>query len=134
VLTLFEGWETVMESLRIDGCTVLVLEDEPLVGLEIAELLTDAGAHVVSAGTLADAIATVDRLKISAAILDINLGGQDCSVLCQHLSQRRIPFAFYTGYTAAPDGWSQVPLISKPASGELIVKTVERLCRLRQAA
>jgi DNA-binding response OmpR family regulator len=126
--------DIVMESSRIDGCVVLVLEDEPLVGLEIAELLSSAGAQVKLAGTLADAMASVDGLKISAAIVDINLGGQDCSVLCTRLSQRRIPFVFYTGYTAAPDGWSTVPIISKPASGELIVKTIERLCRSHQAA
>jgi CheY-like chemotaxis protein len=101
--------DIAMESSRIDGCVVLVLEDEPLVGLEIADLLTSAGAQVKLAGTLADAMASVDGLKISAAIVDINLGGQDCSVLCKRLSQRRIPFAFYTGYTAAPDGWGVDP-------------------------
>jgi hypothetical protein len=37
-------------------------------------------------------------------------------------------FAFYTGYTVAPDGWGHVPIISKPASGKKVVETVERLC------
>jgi hypothetical protein len=54
--------------------------------------------------------------------------------LCEHLTQRRIPFAFYTGYDSAPDGWSDVPTITKPADGAQIVDTVERLCRAHQQA
>ena len=97
-------------------------------------MLTASGAHVVSACRIADAITSVDRHQISAAILDINLGGEDCSVLCQHLSQRQIPFAFYTGYTTAPDGWRDVPIINKPAHGTQIVDAVERLCGSHQRA
>jgi DNA-binding NtrC family response regulator len=123
-----------VEKARLGGCVVLVVEDEPLVGLEVAEWLTASGSQVVSANRVTDAIAAVDRLWISVAILDIKLGGQECSVLCQHLSQRRIPFVFYTGYTAAPDGWSHVPIITKPASSEQVVDTVERLCESHQAA
>ena len=105
-----------------------MVEDEPLVGLEIVEALAVCGAHVITARREPDAIASVDRHQISAALLDINLSGEDCSVLCQYLSQRRIPFAFYTGYTTPPDGWSNVPIISKPAHRAQIVDTVERLC------
>jgi DNA-binding response OmpR family regulator len=119
---------------RLDGRLILVVEDEPLVGVEIIEVLTASGAHAVSARRVADAIKAVDLNHITAAVPDINLGGDDCSVLCQHLSQRRIPFVFYTGYAAAPDGWGYVPILTKPAYGTQIVDTVERLCRSHQEA
>jgi DNA-binding response OmpR family regulator len=70
---------------------LLVVEDEPLVGLDIAETLTTSGASAMSAGKVADAIAAADRAEVSAAILDIRLGGEDCSPVCQHLSARGIP-------------------------------------------
>ena len=89
-----------------------MVEDEPLVGLEIVEALAACGAHVISA-----------RRELS---------GEDCLVLCQYLSERQIPFAFYTGYTTSPDGWSNVPIINKPAHE--IVDTVERLCGSHQQA
>jgi CheY-like chemotaxis protein len=123
-----------VEGERLGGCVVLVVEDEPLVGLELVETLSSCGARVVSACRVADAIKSVDLHQISAAILDINLGREDCSALCQNLSQRRIPFVFYTGYATAPDGWSDVPIITKPAQGTQIVDTVERLCRSHQEA
>lgn len=123
-----------MEDQRLSGNTVLVVEDEPLVALEIAEMLTASGARVVSACRIADAIPSVDSHRMSAAVLDINLGGDDCSVLCEYLSQRHIPFVFYTGYNMAPDGWGHVPIITKPAHQTQIVDMVERLCRAPQEA
>ena len=111
-----------------------MVEDEPLLGLEAVETLTARGAHVVSAGRLADAVKAVGRYQISAAVLDINLGGENCSVLCQHLSQRQIPFVFYTGYPTPPDGWAHVPIITKPAHRTQIADAVERLCGPHQKA
>jgi DNA-binding response OmpR family regulator len=123
-----------MEASKLAGRVILLLEDEPLVGLEIADTLGACGAHVVSACRVADAITSVDRHQISAAVLDIKLGGDDCALLCEHLLQRQIPFVFYSGYAKAPDGWNNVPIISKPARGSQIVDAVERLCRSHQQA
>ena len=84
-------------------------------------MLTARRAHVESARSVADALTALGQYKFSAAVLDINLDGDDCTVLCQSLSQRHIPFVFYTGYPTAPDGWNDVPIISKPAYGAQIV-------------
>ena len=84
-------------------------------------MLTARRAHVVSARSVADALTALGQYKFSAAVLDINLDGDDCTVPCQSLSQRHIPFVFYTGYPTAPDGWNNVPIISKPAYGAQIV-------------
>jgi DNA-binding NtrC family response regulator len=127
------GWASV-EDQRLGGRVVLVVEDEPLVGLEVVETLKASDAHVLSACRIADAIALIERHHISAAILDIKLGGEDRSVLCQHLSQRQIPFVFYTGYGTAPGGWHDVPIIPKPVHGTQIVDAVERLCGSHQGA
>jgi CheY-like chemotaxis protein len=112
---------------KLAGHTILVVEDEPLLALEIVDALTACGAQVASASHVADAVSSVALHKIAAAVLDINVGGEDCLVLCRHLSQRQIPFVFYTGYAAAPDGWSNVPVITKPAQVTHVVDTVERL-------
>ena len=116
-----------MKGSQLAGRIILVVEDEPLVALEIVDTLTACGAHVVSASRVAEAVSSVDLHRIAAAVLDINLDGENGSVLCQHLSQREIPFLFYTGYATAPDGWRDVPIITKPGHGTHIVDTVERL-------
>jgi CheY-like chemotaxis protein len=123
-----------VEGARLDGCVILVVEDEPLLGLEIADILTECGAHAVSACRVADAIRAAALHHITGAVVDIHLGGDDFTVLCHHLSQRQIPFVFYTGYATAPAGWGHVPIIRKPAHRAQIVGAVERLCRSHQDA
>jgi CheY-like chemotaxis protein len=126
------GTRTMSGHVRLDGRVVLVVEDEPLVALDIAEMLTGSGASVVSASKIADAIMAVEQRELSAAILDIRLGGEDCSPFCQRLWERGIPFLFYTGYSIVPDGWNGVPIIAKPANCQQIIDAVVLLCGSRQ--
>ena len=50
--------------------TVLVLDDEPLILIEIADALADAGAEVISAVRVDQAITAVELRAITAAVLD----------------------------------------------------------------
>jgi CheY-like chemotaxis protein len=111
------------------GCVVLVVEDEPLVGLDIAQALTSCGAQVVLTRTAADAMVSVDQTSPSAAVLDINLGSHDCSAVCQYLRARDIPFLFLTGYSNTLEGWSDIPLLSKPATAPQIIDAIVNLLK-----
>jgi CheY-like chemotaxis protein len=119
---------------RLDGCVVLVVEDEPLVSLDVVEMLTTEGAQVVCANTARQAIQSIERFKIKAAVLDINLGSHDCTAICQYLWDRKIPFLFHTGYSAPLDGWASVPVVHKPAARDKLTEAVERLCGTQQQA
>jgi DNA-binding response OmpR family regulator len=44
-----------------------------------------------------DGLRLIASRELDAAILDINLGGQDCYVVANTLQQRGVPFAFATG-------------------------------------
>lgn len=114
----------------LNGRTVLVVEDEPLVALDIAELLTASGATVSSTSSLRGALALAERLVFSAAVLDVRLGGEDCSAVCQRLSERGTPFLFYTGYTSGIvlSSWPNSPVLGKPVIGERIIEAVLKLC------
>ena len=122
-----------MERSRLAGCTVLAVEDEPLVGLDLVDVLRAAGAHVVSAKSAGEAISSLDRCHFTAAVLDINLGNHDCAAVCQRLQERAIPFVFHTGYTVPLAGWESVSVIRKSSVPREIVEAVERLCGLRAA-
>ncbi len=76
----------------------------------------------------------MDRQEFSAALLDIALGNEDCSAICEHLQQHGIPFAFYTGYTEPLERWRNVPVIRKPATRQQILDAMEHLCGLAQRA
>jgi DNA-binding response OmpR family regulator len=117
-------WGSPMQ--RLDGRTILVAEDEPLVGLDIADTLQAAGAKIVRALKLEDAVNLARTAELSAAILDINLVGEDCLPVCQLLADRNIPFVFNTGYSERPvlEKWPDAPHLKKPSTPKEIVKAV----------
>jgi DNA-binding response OmpR family regulator len=119
-------------AFPLTGYSILVVEDEPLVGLDLADMLNAAGARVVSTKSAGEAISSLDSFQVTAAVLDINLGNHDCTAVCRGLQERRIPFVFYTGYGAPLDEWANVLIIQKPAVPEEILAAVERLCASRQ--
>jgi CheY-like chemotaxis protein len=115
-----------VERRCLNGRVVLVVEDEPLVALDIAQLLADFGACVASARGVKEALLLIETRELTAAVLDINLAGEDCSPLCQRLTERAIPFLFHTGYTDAPvlKQWSAAPVVHKPASGKRVIEAL----------
>jgi CheY-like chemotaxis protein len=103
--------------------SILVVEDEPLLALELNFTLRDAGATVFVATDGETAIRAIEMLGTSAAVLDINLGQKDCSAVCERLSDIGIPFVFFTG-EARPDimlRWPNTPMLTKLASKQRII-------------
>jgi len=74
------------------GRSILIVEDEPLIALDIRRSFEAAGARVVVMRTLQTALAAVEDPDLSAAILDHALGKDDSSQLCERLKERDIPF------------------------------------------
>jgi DNA-binding response OmpR family regulator len=108
---------------------VLIVEDEPLIALELHDALHEAGASILAATTIKEALVLIARAQICAAIVDVNLGGHDCSSVCAALTKRSIPFMFYTGYSNAPplSGWPHAPAVDKPAEGGTLVNAIVQL-------
>src|SRR2546421_9257076 len=83
---------------RLQGCRVLVVEDEFIIALEIQSDLEDAGATVVGpAFTLRLAMDLAAHADVSAATLDLRLGRDSVRPVARILADRGIPFVFYTG-------------------------------------
>lgn len=92
---------------------ILVLEDEWLIADDLASDLEERGYQVVGpVSSVAAALGLVEREKISAAILDINLGGEKCFPLATVLARQGIPFVFVSGHSASalPPEFSDGPL------------------------
>jgi len=111
------------------GRSVLIVEDETLITLELRNALHIAGANILAATNIKDALELIEYARICGAILDVNLGGHDCSSICTALTKRSIPFMFYTGYSsaAALTAWPHAPAISKPAASSTMVDTIVQL-------
>ena len=111
------------------GQSILVLEDDPLLALELKSTLCDAGANVYVATDGETALRAIEVFGTSAAVVDINLGRKDCSAVCERLSDGGIPFVFFTG-EARPDimlRWPNSPVLTKLADKARIIQVVAGL-------
>lgn len=58
------------------GLTVLIVEDEPIIRLTLADALEEAGYTVLEASNVLEAVATIGKVSnISAVITDIDMPG-----------------------------------------------------------
>jgi two-component sensor histidine kinase/CheY-like chemotaxis protein len=100
-----------------DGNLILLVEDEPLVAMMLADMLSELG-HTVDGphSRLKDAMGSARNGDIQAGILDVNLGGESIYALAEVLSGRGIPFVFITGYSAdsIDRRFAHVPVLQKP--------------------
>jgi PAS domain S-box-containing protein len=114
------------------GKRILLIEDEPLVSMELESILTAAQCDVRGpAGTIEQAESLIAEAKCDAALLDVNLAGRPVDELAAALTQREIPFAFVSGYgrEALPQPFRDAMLLNKPFSEEQLLATLEALLR-----
>ena len=87
----------------LEGCRILVIEDDFFVAEIVTEMLEDAGATVLGPlGWRDEALNFINSnsADFDAALLDINLHGQTSYPVADALIERNIHFAFATGYGA----------------------------------
>lgn len=83
----------------LSGRSVLVVEDEMLVLMNIEAVLADLGCEAVSAAATVDcALALMEAQRFDLAMLDVNLGEETSYLVADALALRSIPFVFSTGY------------------------------------
>ena len=116
-----------MQSTSLAGRTILVVEDEFLIALDIVSALKGVGATVVAAATLDRANQLVELDKLSAAVLDFGLRGGDANGLCARLNERDVPYVLHTGYSHLGDQCHRGVVVPKPANPSVLVGALLRL-------
>ena len=112
-------------SKPLVGCLVLIVEDEPLIAMDIANGLIQAGAQVEFSRTLREATEKAELPNLTAAIIDHTLqDGVTTSDVCAKLKERNIPFIVYSGYRKLEGACADGELVHKPANPELLVTTL----------
>ena len=119
-------------QVALAGRRVLLAEDELLLALDVQMMLEDEGMEVIGpVSTLDEAMAAVaGESAIDAAILDVDLRGEDVFPLAEHLTERDVPFLFHTGQ-GSREGvmarFADAPLCAKPVLARQLVAMVRRL-------
>jgi signal transduction histidine kinase/CheY-like chemotaxis protein len=114
---------------RLEGVTILVLDDEEEVRRGMQTLLEELGCEVQLAGSIAEGIARCEAVVPDLALVDLRLRGDQSGIAAVgQLRQARpgLPAILVTGDTA-PDRLKEahtagIPMLHKPVS-------VESLCR-----
>lgn len=114
----------------LEGCCVLVVEDEYLLADEVSRALESAGARVLGpAATVSSAMALLaSSARVDAAVLDVNLGGETVFPVADALRLRHVPFVFCTGYDdwALPASYQGAIRCEKPVAAEALLDALQR--------
>lgn len=120
-------------SAGADVCAgrLLIVEDEPLIAMDLEEIFTSAGFEVVgTASSIEDAFDMIKATRPEIVTLDLNLMGTRSYPVADFLQAEGIPFVFCTGYFGTerfPDRHKNVPVLPKPIHSADAVKTVSTL-------
>ena len=70
-----------MDRLALRGRSILVVEEEPLVALQLEEQLHRAGAKVLAARKLHEALHMAEHPALSAAVVNVRLGSDNTGLM-----------------------------------------------------
>ena len=111
---------------------VLVIEDEPLIALELEEILSSSGYESAGiAGSVSEALARIASSTPDLAILDGNLVGEKVDRVVADLELRAIPYVVVTGFTReslpAAINPTLVPVLRKPVRAQELLSALQTL-------
>ena len=113
---------------RLDGETVLVLEEDPSLAERLMAILEGAGAEVLVARGAAEALSRVAQFDFSAAVLDWRPERSEHRALTRWLREDGVRILFHAA--SPPEDVVSArgaPILVKPAAAAEIVRALARL-------
>jgi CheY-like chemotaxis protein len=110
------------ERNKLSGRRILIVEDEMVIALGLADIVSALGAAWVTTSRVAKAVTIATTEHFDAAIVDMNLAGEKAHAVADALSIRGIPFIITSGYAAEAiaEPYRNRPRLGKPYSPEQI--------------
>ncbi|UNE47863.1 response regulator [Aquisalinus flavus] len=113
------------------GQRILVVDDEPLIAMEIESTLSQAGFEVAHmAQSVETALAFLqDGVNVDGAVLDANLHDASARPVVDRLQEMGIPLLIVSGYSADQIGpWAEnVKLLRKPIIYSELIKSLKQI-------
>lgn len=118
-------------SASLDAKSVLVIEDQFLIALDVEQALRRAGATDVRlASSVREALQVLTEFVPEAAVLDLVLREGTGVEVARALAERQVPFVFATGYgngVPIPAPYGHVPIVRKPFTAEELISQLNRV-------
>ena len=122
----------------LDGRTILIVENDPAIGLDLRASLFAAGATPVGpAHSVENAFALIADHALDAAILDIRLHKDELVFpVADTLQALRVPYVFASGRSTAlmPLRHGDKPFFDKPFRAGEIVEALAKILAGERAA
>lgn len=127
-----------MDLMDTNITVALLLEDEPLIAMDIEHTLSRAGFDVTTVTSCADALEWLGFCRPGVVIVDIILQDGPCHKVVAKLVEDGIPFIVHSG--DHPSNHADTPFaggtwVGKPADSAEMVRTVQQILateRLKQ--
>lgn len=122
-----DHFDHLLRKKRSNGLVVLLLEDEPLIAIDVDLTLGDAGYDVSSVTSCHDAGVWLDKHRPDVVVADINLRDGPCMDVVLRLVDADIPFVIFSG--DHPSRYLNGPFmhgawVIKPASPKDLLRAV----------
>lgn len=116
----------------LEGYRILIVEDDFLLASYLKKLLEENGCHIVGpAATVDRARAILMKDAVDAAILDLNLDGENTCDVARTLGDKNVPFVVVTGDRRSDirsDILRQAVHLEKPVKADKLVRVLAALC------
>lgn len=122
---------------------ILLLEDEPIILMDLEFAVEDIGLRAICATSVAEALVLLETTQgLIAAVLDVSLArGQTCVPVARELERMGVPFLLHSGDLNRDDETVRrlgVRHISKPANADQVIAVAVSLadgaCRQASAS
>jgi len=107
--------------------SILLVEDEPLLSMDVEMTLTSAGYRVVGpAATADDALRLIRDEKLDLAVVDLNLDHKVGFSVPDSLADQQIPFIILSGHShrMVPERHKKRPYLQKPCVAAHLLRTI----------
>jgi DNA-binding NtrC family response regulator len=114
----------------LDGVSVLIVEDEIIIGMMLVNEIERAGGISIGPVTsVAEALKELASRIVDVVILDAKLVDGSGAGLAACLDDRRIPYVVVSGYDKAnlPKALEKAPFVAKPISLPFLMEAIESL-------
>ena len=117
-------------TMPLHGLSVLIIEDEFIIGMMLLNEMERAGATSVGqVSSVADALKEIESGVADVAIVDSKLADGSAADLADMLERRGMRYVVVSGYERAnlPERLKGAPFVPKPVSVPLLIETIQRV-------
>lgn len=112
----------------LDGCSILVVEDEAITAIDTTAIIEMAGGRVLGpAYSLSQGFACLRYERIDCALLDVNLHDELVFKLADALAERGVPIVFVSAhaFNIVPPHHRGCGLVRKPFSTHNLIRAIQ---------